>query len=143
MTAAAFIGFLDVRLVDDQANEGRGEWELLDRFGFHSALFNRDVYAEKGEMTDFASVPRAPLVFLVAGDRGHKAAVIHDHNYRTQEVDRETADEMLKEALIVEGFSQEEADAWFFGVRMGGESHYGTASPIAISAPPSSSSSLA
>lgn len=123
---AHFIGDLDVRLVDDTTNEGRGTWELLADFGFHSHAFLRDFITRRGMLTDFASVPRAPLIWLVAGDRGHKAAVIHDGLYRESPhtTTRDVADEVLREALICEGFSEEEADAWYFGVRVGGMAHW-------------------
>lgn len=129
---SAFLTPLDVRLVDGLANDGRGEWELLNDFSYQSDYARCTITAKKGERTDFASVPRKPLIWLVAGDKGHKAAVIHDHLYRTQELDRETSDEVLKEAMLVEGYSVEEADAFYFGVRVGGGSHYGVASPVAI-----------
>ena len=119
-----FIGDLDVRLVDDQSNEGRGTWKLLAAFGFHSDKYNRDFVTAAGQTTDFASIPRQPLIFLVAGDRGHKAAVIHDGLYQTHEVDRETADRVLEEALITEGFTPEEAYSWYLGVHWGGEAHW-------------------
>lgn len=132
---SAFLSSLDVRLVDDTANSGRGEWELLADLVYQSDVAHCTIVAKKGERTDFASVPRAPLIFLLQGDKGHKAAAIHDHLYRTKELDRELSDEVLREALLVCGYSQEDADAFFFGVRVGGYSHYGTASPIGIQAP--------
>lgn len=134
---SAFLTSLDLRLIDDLANEGRGEWELLADFRYASDVANRVITAKAGERTDFASVPRQPLIYLLMGDKGRKAAVIHDHLYRTMELDRELADEVLKEALLVEGYTQEDADAFFFGVRVGGGPHYGTASPIALSSVPS------
>jgi len=36
-----------------------------------------------GLETDFASVPRLPLAYLIAGNTAHKAAVIHDYLYRS------------------------------------------------------------
>lgn len=129
---SAFIGDLDVRLVDGLANSGRGDWEHLSRFGYQSDYAKCTIWCEVGEHTDFASVPRLPLIWLMEGDKGRKAAAIHDHLYRTEELDRETSDEVLREALLVEGYSQEDADAFYFGVRIGGGAHYGHGSPVAI-----------
>ena len=41
--------------------------------------------------TDFASVPRVPFAYLLAGDTAHKSAVFHDFLYE-QQVDRKWAD---------------------------------------------------
>ena len=35
-----------------------------------------------GFNTDFASVPRLPLIYAVWGDRAHREAVLHDYLYR-------------------------------------------------------------
>ena len=40
-------------------------------------------------------------MYLAAGGRGNKAAVIHDYLYTVQIVDRETADKVLEEAMAV------------------------------------------
>ena len=39
----------------------------------------RCVCVPSGYVTDFASVPRLPLVFLVMGDTAHEAAGLHDY----------------------------------------------------------------
>jgi len=49
-----------------------------------------------GFETDYASVPRLPLMWLIAGDVAHEAAVLHDFLYRIHslpDVDRKQADE--------------------------------------------------
>lgn len=59
-----------------------------------------------GFETDFASVPRLPLAFLLAGDTGHYAAVVHDWLYSGRSdvaVSRRAADDVLLEALEVTG----------------------------------------
>jgi Protein of unknown function (DUF1353). len=131
---SAFLTPLDVRLIDSQANDGRGEWEHLNDFSYQSDVAKCIITAKRGERTDFASVPRFPLIWLFAGDKGRKAAAIHDHLYRTMELDRELSDEVLKEALLVEGYTEDEADSFFFAVRIAGGPHYGIASPVATSA---------
>lgn len=54
-----------------------------------------------GFVTDFASVPRLPLTYLIAGNTGHWAATVHDLLYRWGVVSRKDADIVFKEALNV------------------------------------------
>lgn len=59
------------------------------------------------EVTDFDSTPRIPIFYLLLGDRGKAAAVLHDHLYSFLHelikgtgliVDRATADKVLRGA---------------------------------------------
>lgn len=36
--------------------------------------------------TDFASVPRVPVVYIAWGNRAHREATLHDYNFRTDSV---------------------------------------------------------
>ena len=74
--------------------------------------------------TDFASVPRVPLIFDLMGDTAHGAATLHDYLYSTGEVRREIADKVLFEAAIVSGISKWRARAMYLAVRLFGASHY-------------------
>lgn len=133
---AGFIGDLNVKLVSENA-QGESIWELKEDFGFHSDLLGRDIFAKAGEQTDFASIPRVPIIWLAEGDKGHKAAVIHDHLYQESPhtMNRLSADNVLREALIVEGFSQEEADTWWTAVRFGGGGHWDAGLSVAAISP--------
>ena len=115
-----FFGDLIVKLVRD--DEG-GLWELVSDLSFESST-GITITAIKGTRTDFMTVPRIPFVFDALGDRCMKSGVIHDYIYQTHEVERETADKLLQEMLLVEGMSRIEADACFLAVRVGGESHW-------------------
>jgi len=56
--------------------------------------------APAGFITDLASVPRLPFVYLVAGNRAHAAAVIHDYLYGSRVVPvRSDADAVFREAM--------------------------------------------
>lgn len=81
-----------------------------------------------GFMTDLASIPRLPLVWLAWGDRAHRPAVLHDYLYRLDSVpivERSLADYLFREAIISTG-----ASAWkiaypmWMGVRLGGWGSY-------------------
>lgn len=57
-----------------------------------------------GYVTDLASVPRVPFVYLVAGGRARKAAVIHDWLYGEQR-GKGFADNVFYYAMRREGIS--------------------------------------
>lgn len=90
-------GLLDVRLRSD------GRWVLRRDFYFESRRIGR-IVVPVGFDTDFASVPRVPIVFWLTGDTSKKAAVIHDWLYRSQSVSRFMADLVLFEASSNEPF---------------------------------------
>lgn len=52
-----------------------------------------------GFVTDFASVPRIPVAWLVVGDTAIAPAVVHDWLYTVQTCTREQADKIFFEAM--------------------------------------------
>ncbi len=126
-----FLSALRVEQISDTANDGRGEWILIAPLLYKSDLTN-DVYiVPSGFRTDFASVPRLPIAFLLCGDTASKPAALHDALYtadaRTGKhmvLDRLTADLILKESALSEGVPTWRAWALFLGVRLGGDSHW-------------------
>jgi hypothetical protein len=62
-----------------------------DRFGL--------IHVPVGFNTNFASVPRLPVIFLVAGDRAHEQACVHDFEYTVRRRSRDDADAIFLEAL--------------------------------------------
>lgn len=65
------------------------------------------IIVDECEMTDFDSTPRIPVFYMLLGDRGKAAAVLHDHLYSFLHelikgtglsVDRATADKVLRGA---------------------------------------------
>lgn len=84
-----------------------------------------------GFRTDFASTPRLPVVYLVAGNVATKAAVIHNYLYSGKSrprVSRELADCIFREASEVIGVSRFRRWMMWAGVRMGGISHHAASS---------------
>lgn len=80
---------------------GRAVWELIDNpLVFESEQFG-DVSVPIGFRTNYASVPRLPLVFLIAGERVHKEAALHDAEYTLHRLTREQADALFLEALLL------------------------------------------
>jgi hypothetical protein len=78
----------------------------------------RTITVPAGFQTDFASVPRLPLIFVLMGDTNHRAAVIHDYLYSTKEVSRKEADSIFVEAM--EGPKSIQSRLMYLGVRLFG-----------------------
>ncbi|SEO63365.1 DUF1353 domain-containing protein [Pseudomonas sp. Snoq117.2] len=102
----------------------RKTWRLLAPFSYldpYQGLLTVPVDFE----TDFASVPRLPIVFDLVGAYGHAAAVLHDFLYRGALLPREEADRVFFNALRSSGIARWRAWLMWGGVRIGGASRYG------------------
>lgn len=120
--AAKFLTDLKVVELDD--NRSR----LLDYLVYRSCIPGVGVIAvPPGEVTDYASIPRLPLMYWLLGGRYKKEAVVHDYLYRTKLHSRRIADAVIAEAIAARGSALEiiSAKAVWLGVRIGGGSHYG------------------
>lgn len=113
-----------LKLTMDNSADQRGSWRLLSPFVYFSQILGRHVIVPSGFLTDFASVPRVPVAFLLTGDSGHEAAVIHDWLYTSHEVNRSTADAVFREALEAGGEPSWRAWLMWAGVRLGGAGPY-------------------
>lgn len=110
---------------------------LLADFGFYSAHLDREIWARKGFVTNFASVPRLPLAYWLFGGVADEAAVIHDLLYtnEVQGITRKQADEVFSEAMAVCGTPAWRRGPMWLGVRLFGSIHWGTGSPVTQPAP--------
>lgn len=93
------------------------QWKILTPLVYESDLLGRSVCVDIGFVTDFASVPRAPLAYFLAGNSGNRAAVVHDYLITTGEVDRRTADEVFLEALVSSGVDNWRAHLMYVAVQ--------------------------
>ncbi len=100
-------------------------WRLARDLTFRSA-WREPVTVPRGFVTDFASVPRMPLLFALFGDRGHAAAVVHDWLYQTHPEgwDKWHADLVFLEALKEEGVKPWRARAMYLAVKLFGRAHW-------------------
>ena len=121
---SGFLTDLDVEEVDDTSASGRGTWRVTAPLVYQSDVAGKTITVPVGFLTDFASVPRLPFIWLVAGDCGHEAAVVHDWLYASHEVDRKMADLVFGEALEVSGQPTWRAMLMWLGVRVGGSCPY-------------------
>lgn len=102
------------------------KWELLAPLMYQNeiiqATYDHQITVPAGFTTDFASVPRLPLAYLLAGDTGHRAAVIHDYLYATHPsgISRALADEIFRRALSEDGEPWWRAQIMYAAVRLFG-----------------------
>ena len=120
---AKFLTELEVKALPE-TDGGRSLWALVHPLVYESDLLPEPVYVPEGFVTDFASVPRAPVVYLAMADMGQPAAVIHDYLYRFRPCPRKLADAVLEEALEVLGVSWWRRKAMWLAVRSFGWSAY-------------------
>lgn len=120
-----FLSKLDVEQVEDTSAEGRGTWRLLAPL-IYEANSGVTYTVPAGFVTDFSSVPRIPVVFDLMGDRANYAGTLHDWAYSKDSTipTRLMADGLIKEAALAQGCPSWVAWALYFGVRIGGQSHW-------------------
>lgn len=94
-----FITELEVKQVRE------GLWELTEPLIYESSKLGL-IVVDAGTRTDFASVPRLPVAYLLAGGRANASATLHDSLYaqhntgRCRGVSRLEADNLIFEATL-------------------------------------------
>jgi hypothetical protein len=123
--------FLTALQVENATGLDDGKWRLTAPLVYQSDVAKMTITAPAGMVTDFASVPRAPLAYMLFGDRASEASVIHDFLYASHLVPRSVADAVLREASAVTGVSWFARNSMWLGVRLFGGSHW-TPKPAAV-----------
>lgn len=119
-----FLTPLDVTLLNDSEHDGRGTWRVDSPLIYSSDVAMRSIRVPPGFVTDFASVPRIPVAFFLTADCAHEAAVVHDYLYTYGTLSRAMADSVLLEAMAVSGIPAWRRRLIYWGVRLGGASHF-------------------
>jgi len=117
---AKYLTKLEVSILDN------GKWRLDAPLVFQSDLVGK-ITVPEGFETDFASVPRIPLVYALVGNCSHRAAVVHDYLYRDGAipvVSQKKADKIFREAMYVKGVPWWRRWIMWAGVRVGGWTAY-------------------
>lgn len=107
-------------------NVGKYTWRVMSDFivGIYEGEETRCVLrVPQGFVTDFASVPRLPFAYWIAGNRAPKAATVHDYLYATK-AGRDFADDVFYYAMLAEGTKKWIAKLMWAGVRFGGARRY-------------------
>jgi hypothetical protein len=120
-SVSAFLNRLCLEVADNQDD---GQWILARPLMYASDVAGRTFIVPRGFRTDLASVPRLPIIFWLTGASSNEAACIHDFLYSTHEVDRATADAVLREASAVTGVPAWRRWLMYWGVRIWGGSHW-------------------
>lgn len=110
---------LTVQLINDSANSGRGQWQVVAPITFVSSI-GVEFTVPVGFVTDFATIPRIPIVFDVFGDSAHGAATLHDWLYTAKPVPRPIADRVLLEAMECTGITKYKRTVIYVAVRLFG-----------------------
>jgi hypothetical protein len=109
--------FLNKVVLEEVNDGGSGKWKLTQGLWFQSSIYGT-IMVPAGFVTDFASVPRIPFVFELAGDTAHRPAVVHDYLYgNTAYADRAKCDKVFLEAMLVVGVPRWRAYSMYFAVR--------------------------
>jgi hypothetical protein len=118
--------FLTSLEVENATGQDDGKWRLTAPLVYQSDVAGMTFTVPAGFISDYASVPRAPLVYWLCGDTSTMASVVHDAIYTYHWVDRATADKVLREASAVTGVAAWRRTLMYWGVRLGGASHWNT-----------------
>jgi hypothetical protein len=114
------LGFFDGRLIASPVGkrEGRPLWEIQFPFSFHSRRYECVCHIEKGFITDFGSVPRAPVLWLLFSDEGMEACATHDKLWDDPGIPRKVSNLIFYDALLVCGVARWRAKAMFYAVEL-------------------------
>jgi len=126
-------GFLTRLKVEPATDQDDGNWRLLKPLVFVSDVAGMRITVPAGFVTNYASVPRIPVVYELAGDTSAVAATIHDYLYSSHIVSRRVADAVLREASAVTGVPRWRRAIMWAGVRLFGWSHWPSAATDASS----------
>lgn len=116
MRKAHFQTVLTVALADEEKNL----WIMTSDLRYFSALIGAEIKVPAGFVTDFASVPRLPLAYWLAGDKARCAAVVHDFLYVTKAYPREICDKIFLEAMEATGIPAWRRLPMYYAVKAAG-----------------------
>lgn len=100
---------------------------LIEPLIYESDLLKCTITIPIGFQTDFASVPRFPVVYWFWGGRSHHEAVLHDYLYRIDSepyCEYSQANEAFLEAMEAQGKSFGVRYPMYWGVVLGGWTSY-------------------
>ena len=113
------------KLRDARVSTGGRDRMLLSPLVYYSEMLADLLVVPEGFITDYASVPRAPLTYWLFGGIGDEAVVVHDFLYETRTVTRDLADLVYGEALEACGVARWRRAAMVLAVQLFGGSRYG------------------
>jgi len=120
---SAFLTDLITRMSRPEGRKRNTYW-LTAPLVYQSEILGR-IEVPVGFQTDFASIPRIAWRYIDPEDPCIAyPSVIHDHLYSTQACSRETADQVLREAMQVAGARIDQRAVVYRMVRLFGGSYW-------------------
>lgn len=90
-------------------NDGTSRWQLTEPFLYYSSELKRTVELPTGFRYDKASVPLAPIIYEMFGDRYTRPAAVHDYLCRMRRFPRARCDRVFLEAMRLDNALEIEA----------------------------------
>lgn len=91
---------------------------------FYSDILGAEIYVPVNFITDMASIPRLPFVYMALNGASDMPAVLHDSLYSAGIFPRKFADDLFREACLSIGLPVWQVQLLYMGVRLGGASRY-------------------
>lgn len=97
---------------------------MLNRPLVYTSSITGVIEVPVGFVSDFASVPRIPFIYVVCGGLGDRAAVLHDYIYRHRLFTRKICDQIYYQAMLDDDVDPYRAWLLYIGVRVFGCKFY-------------------
>lgn len=125
-----FFNHIRLEVVEDCGE--RPVFRVLEPFAYRCEESGKVYVVDEGFITDGASVPRFAFVWLIAGGKGLRAAILHDWLYKhamrlKQAESRDECDNVFWWALIDTGHGKDLADGMWDAVHLFGEKYFESA----------------
>jgi hypothetical protein len=120
---AEFLTELDAELIPGSDRV----WKLEAPLIYWSVLLQRKIEVPAGFYTDYASVPRIPVIWLFWGGRAHREAALHDYLFRIDSdpvVSFTEANSIFLEAMQARGKSPGVRWPMYAGVSVGAYGYF-------------------
>lgn len=115
-----------IEFITNPVVEVVGDTTFVLRSEFVVKYYYQTFVIDAGFVTDFASVPRIPLVYTLFAGRAKKSAVLHDFLYEAKTFSRAECDKAFLCAMEAEGLGWLTRQAMYLGVRIGGSAYWNT-----------------
>lgn len=114
---------LYVEMLEQQSRSGRQLWRLTEDLIYYSERFKKDYIVRKGYITDFITLRRYPIVYMLIAEAAHRPPVTHDGCYDLRLCSKADADLIFYDALLEEGVGKIKANAMYYAVKFFGGRH--------------------
>ena len=100
----------------DTETVGSTTWIVISDLIYNDPKFGK-IVVPAGFVTDFASVPRIPVIFELVGADGSLGATVHDYLYHNGTIERKDVDGIFLDILLNSGIGKVRSYMMYYGVR--------------------------